>query len=174
MKFIFECFSVEIKKTELDGRKSLVNNIREMGLVYNVNKTFGMPSYKQHKTAINKKIVNGFVEEDAKYDGPEKYPKKFVAERLEGNAKELRASKFRISRNQVKILSHFLDKYQLDYKKMIKDPKNIDQWTWRQFRQKIRKFMSIPEQFAKYLEEKNFLDEDIEKKWQENNTDEDE
>ncbi len=42
---------------------------------------------------------------------------------------------------------------------MVKDEKNYDQETWRQFRAKIRKFMSIPEQFNVYLKQRN-LDPD--------------
>ena len=145
-----------------------------MGLVFNVNKKLGTPNYKQAKTAINK-LVNGFVEEDVvREDEIKECPKKHVVDRLEKNAKELRESKFRISKNQVRILSYYMDKYGLNYKLMVKDPKNYDQHTWRQFRQKIRKFMSIPEQFSKYLEERDLLDTDItdkDPKWQESNTD---
>lgn len=42
---------------------------------------------------------------------------------------------------------------------MVMDKKNLDQWTWKQFRAKCRRFMSIPEQFGAYLQSKN-LDED--------------
>lgn len=38
---------------------------------------------------------------------------------------------------------------------MVMDKKNYDQWTWKQFRAKCRKFMSIPEQFDIYLQSKN-------------------
>ncbi|XP_070493710.1 nucleolar protein 16 [Chironomus tepperi] len=159
-------------KHDIDHRKSVTKNINEMGLVFNVNKKFPTPNYKQDKTAINK-LVNGFVEEDIQGELQE-CPKKHVVERLEKSAKELRESKFKISKNQVKILSYYIDKYGLNYKLMVKDHKNYDQHTWRQFRQKIRKFMSIPDQFAKYLEERNIIDTDItenDPKWQESNTD---
>lgn len=143
-----------------------------MGLVFNVNKTFSAPNYKQNKTAIIK-LANGFVEEDVQEE-PVEFPKQHVVEKLEKSAKELRESKFKISKNQIRILSYYMDKYGLNYKLMVKDHKNYDQFTWRQFRQKIRKFMSIPDQFAKYLEERNLLDTDINEddpKWQETNTD---
>lgn len=55
-----------------------------------------------------------------------------------------------------------LDKHGLNYAAMVRDKKNYDQWTWKQFRAKIRKFMSIPEQFELYLSsrdlDKNNLD----------------
>lgn len=37
---------------------------------------------------------------------------------------------------------------------MVTDRRNHDQWTWKQFRMKIKQFMNIPEQFNKYLEKK--------------------
>lgn len=37
---------------------------------------------------------------------------------------------------------------------MVTDRRNHGQWTWRQFRSKIRRFISITEQFNEYLEKK--------------------
>lgn len=37
---------------------------------------------------------------------------------------------------------------------MVTDRRNHGQWTWRQFRSKIRRFISIPEQFNEYLAQK--------------------
>lgn len=57
---------------------------------------------------------------------------------------------------------------------MAKDKKNYYQETWRQLRAKCRKLMSIPKQFAKYLEERNLLDVDIDlndPSWKEAETD---
>lgn len=48
-----------------------------------------------------------------------------------------------------------MDKYKLNYKAMVMDKQNYDQWTWKQFRAKCRRFMSIPEQFDLYLQSKN-------------------
>lgn len=59
----------------------------------------------------------------------------------------------------MKYATYLLDKYGLNYKAMVKDEKNHDQETWKQFRAKIRKFMSIPEQFNVYLKKRN-LDPD--------------
>lgn len=61
----------------------------------------------------------------------------------------------RLPKGVVQQLTYFLDKHKLNYKAMVTDRRNHDQWTWKQFRMKIRKFMSIPEQFNKYLEKKN-------------------
>lgn len=149
-----------------------------MGLVFDVNKSFSIPNYKADriKTA---KIVNGFVEEDI-YEtvncnnSRQNFPKQQVVNELESKSKELLESKFRLPKGVVKFVSYLIDKYGLDYKKMAKDNKNYNQETWRQLRQKCRKFMSIPEQFCKYLQERNLLDCEIDPndpKWQETNTD---
>lgn len=52
-----------------------------------------------------------------------------------------------------------MDKYKLNYKAMVTDKKNYDQWTWKQFRAKCRRLMTIPEQFNVYLNSKQ-LDTD--------------
>lgn len=38
---------------------------------------------------------------------------------------------------------------------MVMDKKNHDQWTWKQFRAKCRRFMAIPEQFDVYLQSRD-------------------
>lgn len=45
-----------------------------------------------------------------------------------------------------------MDKHKFNYKAMVTDRRNHDQWTWKQFRMKIKQFMNIPEQFNQYLE----------------------
>lgn len=54
---------------------------------------------------------------------------------------------------------------------MVKDEKNYDQETWRQFRAKIRKFMSIPEQFDVYVKQRNLDPEHL--GWSEYKSDDD-
>lgn len=157
-----------------------------MGLVFDINKSIGLPNHKAQRVArFNKKLVNGFVEEDLSGTESEqsevtpaksnhKFPKQHVAEGMEKDSKELRESKFRLPKGQVALISYLIDKYGLNYKKMAKDHKNYDQETWRQLRAKCRKFMGIPEQFAKYLEERDLVDCEINPKdprWQETNTD---
>lgn len=84
-----------------------------------------------------------------------KGPKSVVAEKLEENATALRESNFRYSKGQAELIAHYLDKYQLDYKRMVRDTKNYDQETWRQLRAKIRRFLDIPEHVNAYLKERN-------------------
>lgn len=158
----------------MDKRTTLTTNINQMGLVYDVNKALPVPSYKFERVK-KKKVDHGFVEEDQSGSEEEAaHPKQEVANELEKKAKALRESKFRLPKGIIKFVSYLIDKYGLDYKKMAKDPKNYDQETWRQLRAKCRKFMSIPEHFSKYLEERDLVDCDIDPedpKWKENNTD---
>jgi hypothetical protein len=170
------CFSPEIKKA-MDMRKTLTTNISDMGLVYDVNKGFGLPNHKSDRVKF---LKNGFIEEDQdeQSEGEEetehKFPKSHVIEKLEKDSKELRESKFRLPKGQVKFVSYLIDKYGLNYKLMAKDSKNYDQETWRQLRAKCRKFMSISEQFSQYLIERDLVDTEIDPndpKWQEHNTD---
>lgn len=48
----------------------------------------------------------------------------------------------------------------LSFQAMAKDPKNIWQETPKQIKQKLLKFISIPEQFNEYARERGFLAED--------------
>lgn len=66
----------------------------------------------------------------------------------------------RLPKGVVALLSKMMDKYQLNYKAMVLDKQNYDQWTWKQFRAKCRRFMSIPEQLDIYLQSRN-LDKNI-------------
>lgn len=175
---IFICLlfcSAEIKKS-MDHRQTLTSNISEMGLVFDVNKSLGLPNHKSDRLKMMK-IVNGFLEEDQSESDAEQeksFPKHHVVDELEKNSKELRESKFRLPKGQIKLISYYIDKFGLDYKKMAKDVKNYDQETWRQLRAKCRKFMSIPEHFSKYLEERDLVDCETnpnDPRWQETNTD---
>jgi hypothetical protein len=173
--------STQIKKA-MDQRKTLTENINEMGLVFDVNKTMKIPNSRAERVRVAKKLANGFVEEDqsdVEDEGEdetncEKFPKQHVVDTLEKESKEFRESRFRLPKGQIKFVSYLIDKYGLNYKKMAKDIKNYDQETWRQLRAKCRKFMSITDHFSKYLEERDLVDTEIDPedpKWKETNTD---
>lgn len=128
-----------------------------------------------------------------------KRPKGFVMEEMEADANALRESNFRFVRNKKNLsididrsnifqlyfvhvvlyfrlpkgvvahLSYMMDKYKLNYKAMVMDKKNYDQWTWKQFRAKCRRFMSIPEQFDVYLQSRNLDNETLD--WNEYESD---
>lgn len=168
----------------MDRKKTLPRNLEEMGLVFDVNKSFAIPNNKRERVKIAKKLENGFVEEDndaesedqetPRKSASKKRSKLHVMTTLEEDANTLRVSKFRLPKGQVKFISDMMDKYGLNYKAMVKDIKNYDQLTWRQMRSKCRKLMSIPEQFATYLDERDLVDTEIDPndpRWKESNTD---
>ena len=68
-----------------------------------------------------------------------------------------RKQTFRFPREQVRWLSYCLDKHGDNFKAMARDPKNIWQETPKQIRQKLLKFISIPDQFNVYASERGLL-----------------
>ncbi|KAG4076116.1 hypothetical protein HA402_011462 [Bradysia odoriphaga] len=139
-------------------RKTLTKNLVDMGISRDPNELLAVPSAKQKRLRMIK-LANGFVEEELDEDPAR--PKTKLVEQLEKDANEYRESQFRLPKGVVKYASYLLDKYGLNYKAMVKDEKNHDQETWKQFRAKIRKFMSIPEQFNVYLKRKNLDPENL-------------
>lgn len=144
--------------------------MREIGLGYDPNKVIAIPNARKERLQLIKQL-HGFTEEDNNDDEPnaatQLHPKGFVMEQLEADANALRVSNFRLPKGLVAQLSYMMDKHHLNYNAMTLDQKNHDQWTWKQFRSKIRKFMSIPAQFGQYLNERGLESVD----WVEYDTD---
>ncbi|XP_067615851.1 nucleolar protein 16 [Eurosta solidaginis] len=145
-----------MKKLWIESKRN--RNFYEMGLCSNPNKSVPIPNFKQQRLHTVK-IINGFVEEEMdENELNEKVtyrPRGYVIEQLEADIAAPRERLLRLPKNSVSHLSYFLDKYKLNYKAMVTDQRNYLQWTWKQFRMKIRKFMSIPEQFDEYLKQRN-------------------
>ncbi|KAL9697279.1 hypothetical protein quinque_000720 [Culex quinquefasciatus] len=171
-------------KNALDPRKKLSANIREMGLAFNVNRTIPVPNAKQTRIQLTR-YVNGFLEEDAvdvetstEVKRPPPPPKIHVAQQLEQEANEYVESRFRLPKGQVKFACRMIDAYGFNYRAMSRDRTNYEQDTWRQLRQKVRKFLSIPEQCTPYLEKKGWLDCEMDDpndpRWKEYGTDDEE
>lgn len=53
-----------------------------------------------------------------------------------------------------------MDKYGSDYKAMERDRQNHWQETWKQLRNKVKKFMSVPKLYAEYLHSKGIIDKE--------------
>ncbi|XP_058824705.1 nucleolar protein 16 [Topomyia yanbarensis] len=166
----------------LDKRRNLTTNIRQMGLAFDVNKAIPVPNAKRERLQIAK-YVNGFLEEDItekprKKPSEEKRSKVHVRQQLEKQANEYVESRFRLPKGQVKTITDFIDAHGFNYKAMARDRKNYYQETWRQLRQKVRKFLSIPVQCTPYLEQKGWLDCDMsdpnDARWKEYCTDDEE
>ena len=79
--------------------------------------------------------------------------------------RQRKRQKFRYDRNRkrikkkVKWITYCLNKHGEDFKAMARDAKNIWQETPKQIRQKVLKFVSIPEQFAVYAKKNGLLDD---------------
>ena len=135
-----------------------------MGLSSDPNATLAIPTSKSQRVQLlTNPAANGdpiklmetqMTQKPKKVKKP-KAPKAEVAEKLEENAHALRESGFRFSKGQQELIGHYLDKYKLDYKKMVRDPKNYYQETWKQLRSKIRRFLDIPEHVDAYLKSRN-------------------
>ncbi|XP_062564100.1 nucleolar protein 16 [Armigeres subalbatus] len=164
-------------KDDIDFRKNLNINISEMGLAFDVNKAIPVPNAKRERTKLAQ-YVNGFLVEDASESDSEGHkapPKIHVAERLEKQSKEFVEIRFRLSRGTVKFVTGMIDMYGFNYKAMAQDRRNYDQETWRQIRQKVRRFLTIPQQSTPYLKRKGWLDCDMDDpsdpRWKEYGTD---
>ncbi|GFG32631.1 hypothetical protein Cfor_08576, partial [Coptotermes formosanus] len=134
-------------KMAWEPTRTVEQNLSDMGLVYDANKALKIPSAKELLQPM---------EHDGESVGPDneisQSAKSYVAKELEMDAKVPRVKNFRLPNNQVTWLTYLIDKYGENYKAMAKDPKNYYQETWKQIRNKIKKFKNIPEQYGKYLE----------------------
>lgn len=166
----FVLSSPEIRKA-WERNKTMTTNLKEIGLAYDPNKVIKIPNVREQRLKLVRKI-NGFVEEDNDEADPsaktQDRPKGFVMEQMEADANALRSSNLRLPKGIVAHLSYMMDQHKLNYKAMTMDLKNYDQWTWKQFRAKIRKFVMIPAQFDRFLDEREL--EDI-RSWREYDTD---
>lgn len=143
----------------------MAKNFKNMGLSADPNATLAIPTSKvQRVQLLSNPLAMGnpiklleaqMSQKKKKKTNAPKATKSEVAEKLEENATAPRQSGFRFSKGQAALISHYLDKYQLDYKRMVRDTKNYDQETWRQLRGKIRRFLDIPEHVNAYLKERN-------------------
>lgn len=112
-----------------------------MGLAYDPNKSIktGTEDNQTEQVTVKRK----------------RQPRKaYVAEALENDAKAPREKKFQLPKGQVQWITYLMDKYDTDYKAMVKDKKNYYQETWKQIKRKIEMFKNVPEQYSKYLASK--------------------
>nr|CAI5826960.1 unnamed protein product [Callosobruchus analis] len=144
----------EIKEA-WDNKRSVGTNMKDMGLSYDPNKTIQIPKNNLLKVSLMSN-QNEWKEEIVP-EPQTSSSKSQVAKQLEEDAKAPRERKIRLPNSQVERLSYLILKYGNDYKAMAKDSKNYYQETWKQIRQKIRRFRSIPEQYYMFLR-KNDID----------------
>lgn len=138
-----------------------------MGISMDPNKSIPVPSLKQKRIKIAK-IVNGTI--TASDDELPKPQVTEVIEKMEAEISSKRQSKLRLPKSYITNLNYFLDKHKFDYDSCVKDRQNYDQWTAKQFRQRIKKYISITEQFSQYLVTRNLTMDDV-NKWKEHISD---
>ncbi|XP_057654286.1 nucleolar protein 16 [Diorhabda carinulata] len=144
---IFKHNNITCKEVKLswESKKSIQTNLAEMGLSYNPNETIKISNSKAEMKSVLATEGDWTKENIA-------ISKAHVVQTLEREAKAPRERKIRLPKGQVERLSYLIEKYGNDYKAMERDKKNYNQETWKQLRQKIKRFMGIPEQFNKFLE----------------------
>jgi len=151
----------DVMKEHWDHKESIQNNLEKMGVAFDANKVIS--SQKSTKEQYVEKIKEtssekSSVEKEKKEEPtPKKSASSLVIKRLEAEAAEAHANKkqtFRFPKEQVRWITFCMDKHGDDFKAMAKDPKNIWQETPKQIRQKVMKFISIPEHFDVYANER--------------------
>ncbi|XP_046399108.1 nucleolar protein 16 [Ischnura elegans] len=132
----------EVKEEWREGW-SAKQNMEEMGLVYDLNSAFRIPTTKE--------ILKG--EERSSAEGAQVRPrrKQHVAEKLEQDANLPRERLLRLPDGQARWLAYLIHKYGEDYKGMARDDHNYYQETWKQLKNKIKLFKSIPGQLEEFM-----------------------
>ncbi|XP_053669653.1 nucleolar protein 16 [Anopheles nili] len=152
-----------IKNSEIraayDPKKNPSKNISDMGLVYDVNRAISIPNVKHQIKAMEKELAGKKTKHGARSRRPAS--KQYVAEQLERDANEFAGTRFQLPRSQVQQITTMIDRYGFNYQAMVRDRRNYEQETWRQFRTKIQKFLRIPDQCTPYLEKKGWLECDM-------------
>ncbi|KAL3864483.1 hypothetical protein ACJMK2_006162 [Sinanodonta woodiana] len=132
-----------------DNKKTVLQNMADMGLSADPNKTIKIPSTKELIGPKNMK-----VEDNNQTKKPPKPKKIYVAQALEEQASSSSEKKLRLSEPDVQYCIYMMEKYGDDYKAMARDYKNYYQDTPKQIRRKINVFKSIPKQYNAYLQSK--------------------
>ncbi|XP_040583449.1 nucleolar protein 16 [Lepeophtheirus salmonis] len=137
-------------KEHWDNSIAFTENIDNLGIVMKPNKAFPVISAKdallKKKPKRSKKSSRG--------------PKGAVTslqEQMEKEMKECSKSHYRFSEDQLKFITHMLDKHGDDYEAMATDPMNHYQETANKIRRKIQNFIESPTYFAPYAKERGLI-----------------
>jgi hypothetical protein len=104
-------FSPQVKMA-WETTRTVEQNLSDMGLVYDSNKSLKIPSAKE----LLLQPVEHDGESASQDDNIGQPTKSYVAEVLEEDAKAPRVKNFRLPNNQVTCLTYLIDKYGEDYK----------------------------------------------------------
>ncbi|WAR22551.1 NOP16-like protein [Mya arenaria] len=130
-----------------DDKKSVLNNLADMGLSADPNKTLHIKSTKELITPMEMDIS-----EIKKIN--KKPVKESVVKALEQEANIPAAKTNKLSEPEVMYCTYMMDKYGDDYKAMARDPRNHYQETPKQIKKKINMFKNTGPQYAAYLKSK--------------------
>ena len=147
----YDYFS-DVMKELWNPKESIKNNLESMGVAFDANKVVETKSIKQEMV----ERISGSKKTSSKTCEKSEVIKRLEAEVSKAEASKV--SKFRFTKEQVKWITYCIDKHGEDFKAMARDPKNIWQETPKQIKQKVLKFISIPEQFAVYAKDWGMLE----------------
>ena len=148
----------DVMKELWNPKESIKTNLESMGVAFDANKVLDKKSTKQQFIEkIQDQNPNNIPAQEIASKKSSEVVKRLEAEALE--AESNKKANFRFTGEQVKWITYCLDKHGDDFKAMARDPKNIWQETPKQIKQKVLKFVSIPEQFAVYAKKIGLLDD---------------
>ncbi|XP_046378515.1 nucleolar protein 16-like isoform X2 [Haliotis rufescens] len=130
-----------------DEKKSVAQNMQDMGLSADSNQTIRIPKTKEFLTKSAEVVM-------AIKSKKKKAVKHHVVDALEKQANIPQEARLRLSDLEVRYCAHMMEKHGEDYKAMARDPKNYYQDTPKQIKKKINRFKNIPEQYEAYLRSK--------------------
>jgi hypothetical protein len=169
-KRVIDC--KEMRDEMVHGGGSLKSQMENMGLVYDVNKAFKLPSLrkqlveklKEGKTKGRRKKGKKSEEQSTTETTETKREptKAHVAKAIEADATAPRVhAKFKQPIGLVKMATYFFGKYGEDYERMARDPKNYWQYTPGQLRRKLKVLRIMPKEYAEELRAKGIDVPDI-------------
>ncbi|XP_069140973.1 uncharacterized protein [Argopecten irradians] len=140
-------------KNAWDSTRSVKENMQQMGLATDPNKTLKIPKTKDSFVTS----IPGSSKKTA--EKQEVTPvKQHVALELEAEANIPQKRRLRLSEPETRYCIYMMEKYGEDYKAMARDLKNYYQDTPKQIKNKIKAFKSVPEQYGEYLKQKGMTD----------------
>ncbi|XP_041368660.1 nucleolar protein 16-like [Gigantopelta aegis] len=143
-------------RSAYDKKKSLKQNMIDMGLAMDPNQTIKIPKSKERFSEVQSlSEAIAAMNSDALSKKEEKL---FVRDKLEAEANAPQERMVRLSEPEARFCIHMMEQHGEDYKAMARDPKNYYQETPKQIRRKINIFKSIPEQYGLYLSSKKSKD----------------
>ncbi|TRY77060.1 hypothetical protein TCAL_10220 [Tigriopus californicus] len=161
-------------KAHWDARKPLKQNLSAMGLAYDANQVMSWPSTKRQMVeraqgrlthfnpAIHESHPPAETEAEAELEAstPSDQDDTPVVRALKAQVAQVPVRQsFRFTSEEVRWITQMMDKHGDDFKAMARDPKNIWQCTPKQIRQKVVKFIHIPEQFAPFAKARGLLED---------------